>query len=179
MSKGSKIPTIEEILSYKEMVRQNPAAEASIEGKTNLREMTFRIMKAAQKTQAAEQAWQFCKTLAKFSHAPVSAADYKRMQKFVDDTELIDIVLIALEGYYPTNENSILSGFDVIGFYYCIALISQTLYKKQEIFDYLSKLTDYMLENNNSQIAILHRNMKKLEKEFPDLKPLRMKLEDV
>lgn len=36
-----------------------------------------------------------------FAHAPVSPAEYKRMQKYISETALIDVLLTALAGYYP------------------------------------------------------------------------------
>lgn len=180
MAKKMSTPTVEEILEYREAIREKRIAfEYTIECNAKLREMTLRLLKEAQAEEVATRVWQFCKKLTNCSHAPVSGADYKKMQKYVEDTELIDVVLAAMQGYFPTDENSILSGFDIIGYYYCVALLSQSDYRREECLDYLGKLTNYVAEQCNGHISVLLRNMQRLEKEYSDLKPFKKILESV
>ena len=180
MAKKMSTPTVEEILEYREAIREKRIAfEYTIECNAKLREMTLRLLKEAQAEEVAARVWQFCKKLTNCSHAPVSGADYKNMQKYVEDTELIDVVLAAMQDYYPTNENSILSGFDTIGYYYCVALLSQSVYRREECLDYLGKLTNYVAEQCEGHISVLLRNMQRLEKEYSDLKPFKKILESV
>ena len=180
MAKKVIVPTVEDIIEYRKAIREERIAfEYTIEGNAKFREMTLRLLEAAGTEEIAARTWQFCKNLTKCSHAPVSGADYKKMQKYVEDTELIDVVLEAMQGYFPTDENSILSGFDIIGYYYCVALLSQSDYRREECLDYLGKLTNYVAEQCNGHISVLLRNMQRLEKEYSDLKPFKKILESV
>lgn len=180
MAKKVLVPTVEEILEYREALREKKIAfEYTIEANAKLREMTLRLLKEVKTEDVAARTWQFCKNLTKCSHAPVSTADYKKMQKYLEDTELIDVVLAAMQDYYPTDENSILSGFDIIGYYYCVALLSQSVYRREECLEYLGGLTDYVAEQCSGHVSVLLRNMQRLEKEYSDLKPMKKRLEEL
>ena len=140
-------------------------------------EMTVRIMGIPMNDETKQIAWTYCKNLAKYSHCPVSKSDYKKVQKYISESELTDVLLNALDGYYPSDENFILSGFDMVGFYYSIALISQSEHRRSDCLSLLDKLTNYAIANLDDR-SVLLRNMKTLEKEFPDLSGFRKKLEE-
>lgn len=148
----------------------------TIEEIAESREITKRLRSVVDNDELWNRAWKYCKHLAKFSHAPVAISDYHRMKKYVDDKELISAILNVIDGYFPDKTNDLLSRFDIIGYSYCIALLSQTKENRSNILEYLNKLTDYVTENNVSFGVVLYRNMERLKKEFPDLADMEKKL---
>lgn len=148
----------------------------TIDELANKAEMTQRIKAVVKSEEVWDRAWKYCKNLAKFSTTPIELAQYRKMKKYAEDEELTDAVYEALQGYRPDNTNFILSGFDVVGFYYSIALISQSDYKRERTLTYLNDLADYMIDNKIDDGRVLYRNMKKLKKDFPDLADLEKKL---
>lgn len=172
-----KIPTLDEILEYKRLVREGAInGDYTLEGNAKLSGMTVQIFQVPMEDEVRALAWKYCKNLANYSHCPVTKAEYKRMQKYTGETALVDVVLKALEGYYPTNENHIMSGFDIVGFYYSVALISQCTYRRNDCLAFLEKLTDYEIQNLDDKGKLMLRNMQALEKEYPDLKEFSDKL---
>lgn len=176
-----KIPTLEEIIEYRHLIKENTHSVITGIGIDELamhREMTLRIFQVSMDDNTKQIAWKYCKNLAKYSHCPVAKTEYKRMQAYVHETGLIDVLLSALDGYLPDNENFILSGFDIVGFYYSIALISQSTYRRQECLDLLDKLANHAIMNLDNKGSLVLRNMKMLEKEYPDLAEFRIRLEE-
>lgn len=76
------------------------------------------------------------------------------------------------ENYYP------FSGLipDIQGYYYCIALVSQSQHRRADCIAYLTELTDYFIANLPDELDVLGRNMKVLKKEYKDLEVLEQKL---
>lgn len=118
----------------------------------------------------------YAKKLASFAHAPVTNKEYKRMEIFVTNKHLVQVVFEIIEKYKIPNENCIMSGFDIIGYFYSIALISFTAKERKEYLYFLEKLSDELIEENNTYIDILYRNMDKL-KGLTYLEPLRLKIQ--
>lgn len=82
------------------------------------------------KEESVNDIWKLCKKLAGFAHAPVNLSDYKRMEVYASDGNIIDTVLAALkECYYPF-EGQLIP--DIQGYYYCIALVSQAKYRRED-----------------------------------------------
>lgn len=178
MAKTAPAPTLDEILAYRKAYNEGLGKGASIDGSTQTvmtREMTVRIFSLQMSEDVRETAWKFCKQLGKFTHAPVSPADYKRMEKWVGEHGLIDALLQACGGYYP-DENDPL-GFDTVGFYYSIALLSQSKYRREDCLVFLDKLTQYYVKTGIDKYNVLLRNMTRLVKDFPDLAPFKTALE--
>ena len=123
-----------------------------------------------------ERVWVYCKRLAKFSHAPVSPKDYQRMKDYLNDHELIDVLLQLVSEYMPTDDY--LVNFDVIGHSYIIALLSQSKYRREDILKSLDFLVDYVMDNELRYVVVLHRNVERLKKEYTDLERLEEKLRD-
>lgn len=142
-----------------------------------LKEMTVRIFSVDMDESTRQTAWKYCKALANFAHAPVFPAEYKRMEKRLPETALIDVLLKACDGYYPGSANDF--SFDRVGFSYSIALISQSRYRRADCLALLDKVTQYFVKTKNDWYRVLLRNMTKLEKAFPDLAPFKAALETI
>lgn len=180
MAKTATAPTLDEILAYRKAYEERLGKGVPIDGSTQtamIREMTVRIFSAEMNGDVRETAWKFCKQLSKFMHAPVSPADYKRMEKWVDEHGLIDALLTACDGYYPNEKNPL--EFDTVGFYYSIALLSQSQYRRADCLALLDKVTQYYVKTKLDEYNVLLRNMTKLVKDFPDLAPFKTALESI
>lgn len=173
------IPTVEEIRELKETIKkmsyQELAASGILEDSKKMimkSTMTEILLRNAPK-ELEEDIWKLCKKLANFAHAPVSLAEYKRVRAYAENSEIVNVVLSGLrENYYP------FSGLipDIQGYYYCIALVSQSQHRRADCIAYLTELTDYFIANLPEEIGVLRRNMKVLKKEYKDLEVLEQKL---
>lgn len=178
MAKGQKIPTLDEMLEYNKRVNadiENLVRDA--DHRVMLKEMTLRIFSVEMNDDLKVTAWKFCKTLANFAHAPVSLAEYKRMQKWLGETALIDVLIKALNDYFPDETKEFYS-IDTVGFYYSIALISQSKYRRTDCLKILEDLTDFFI-NTECDRSVILRNMTKLVKDYPDLESFKNKLESI
>lgn len=139
--------------------------------------MRNEIIERLGKIAKSEKHIKFCKKLSSFSHATVSLKEYQRMKDFSDDTQLIENTYDILSEY-PLPENDIMSEFqfDIIGYSYCIALLSQSEYNRTENLLLLSKIADEAIQKQCTYGKVLLRNMKKLKKDYPDLTELEEKL---
>lgn len=174
---ASKVPTLDEMTEYRERVRANRNEFiADVAHNAMMREMTKRIFAVDMPEDVRETAWKFCKQLVKYTHAPVSPADYKKMEKWLDTT-LIDVLLKACDGYFP--DPAFKYGFDTIGFSYSIALISQSQYRRQDCLDLLARITQYYVRTKDDWYTVLLRNMKVLMKSYPDLAQFKADLENI
>ena len=178
MAKAVKVPTLEEMQEYLKLWkadfknRINDADHAAMH-----KEMTLRIFSEDMTDDVKLTAWKYCKEMAKFSHAPVSPAEYKRVEKWLGESGLIDVLLKACEDYYP--DPAFKYNFDTIGFSYSIALISQSQYRRQDCLALLDKITQYYVNTKDDWYTVLLRNMQKLVKDFPDLAPFKTALESI
>lgn len=173
-------PTLDEIIAYRKSYYESLGTGAPIDGSTQtamIMEMTVRIFSAPMSEDARETAWKFCKQLSKFSHAPVSPAEYKRMEKWVGEHGLIDALLLACDGYYPDEKKPL--EFDTVGFYCSIAILSQSQYRRADCLALLDKLTQYYVKTKTDKYNVLLRNMTRLVKDFPDLAPFKTALESI
>lgn len=182
MAKANKVPTLAEMQEYLQAWkadssnRINDADHAAMH-----KPMTLRIFKVIEDDNVSDSvkatAWSFCKQLTKFSHAPASPADYKRMEKYKGETELIDVLLKACDGYFP--DPAFKYNFDTIGFSYSIALISISDHRRQDCLALLDCVTQYYVKAKDDWYTVLLRNMRKLIKEYPDLAPFKTALEAI
>lgn len=180
MAKASTAPTLDEILEYRKAFKESLGKGVPIDGSTQtvmIMEMTVRIFSVKMDDDVRETAWKYCKQLSKFSHAPVSPAEYKRIEKWVGEHGLIDALLKACDGYYPDEKNPL--EFDTVGFYYSIALLSQSKYRRADCLALLDKITRYYVKTKIDKYNVLLRNMTKLVKDFPDLAPFKTALESI
>ena len=140
------------------------------------RDITKRLSKVVNDETLWQRVYIFCKHLAKFSHAPITLNDYKRMEKYTNDKELVEAVYNAIKDYFYIDNSD--GHFDIIGHAYCIALLSQTKYNRENTINYLNKCADILIKNNEQGYGLaMYRNMKTLSKEYPDLKNLEKKLQ--
>jgi hypothetical protein len=123
-----------------------------------------------------EVAWKYCKKTATFTHAPVTVKEYLRMESFAEDEALVLAIAAIIEKWAVPNENPILSGFDVIGYFYSIALLSVAQYNRENNIKLINKLCDKLMQEKNEYCNLLLRNMTRLKKKYPDLTALEEKL---
>ena len=132
------------------------------------KQMTYVLMSHASESNK-ETIWKYCKKIASFSHAPVTLKEYQRMKSFSEDKAIVDVVLQGLkENPYPFSggKNKV---EPVQGYYYAIATISQSAYRRTDIISLLQQIADYLKQNMPDAVSILKRNMDVLKKEYPDL----------
>ena len=117
---------------------------------------------------------QYGKKLAQFAHAPVSLKHYKRMLPFASNKELVAVVFKVLQ------ENGLrtLDFSDVKKYYYSIALISIAEENRCAHLAFLEKLAKIYIVEHKHSVDVLHRNMLRLHKEYPDLLPIKQLLEN-
>ncbi|WP_085833799.1 hypothetical protein [Clostridium merdae] len=123
-----------------------------------------------------KEVWIYCKKLGSFVHAPVSLNDYKRMLPFAENKPLVNEVFAMLQTYELPND-TLDERNDVIGYFYSIALISVAKENRSEHIAFLEELADKFKKENSRYVGVLHRNMKRLCKDYPDLKPIQLSLE--
>jgi len=120
--------------------------------------------------------WKYCKKLASCTHAPVALSDYKRMAPFALNKPLVTAVFTVLQNC-DVPIKSVPVGFDVIGYFYSIALISISDENRVAHMKFLMRLAEKFINEDNRFIPVLHRNMARLCKEYPDLLPIRQMLD--
>ena len=131
-------------------------------------QMTYILMSFANETNK-ERIWKYCKKLASYSHAPFTLKEYQRMAPFAEDKDIVDAILKGLEeNMYPFSDGK--SKVEPIqGYYYAIATISQSSYRRDDIIALLQKLAEYFKEKLPDDVFVLKRNMEVLKKNYPDL----------
>lgn len=124
-----------------------------------------------------EEIWKLCSKISSTTHAPVTKKEYERMLPFTTKTSIVDAVLKYLETNIPDYDYIGWSlKFNITGYYYCIALISQSDYRHDECETQLWNSVNYHIENDPDKGMVLLRNMKVLEGNYPYLKPMKEKL---
>lgn len=183
MAKVEKIPTLQEIQEYNNSLNGSDWQDHYISDlyhHTMIKEMTVRIFSVTSPESVKPVLWKFCKALTNCAHAPVSPADYKRMEKYKEEFGLIDVLLEACRDYYPDRTVPINKDrFDIIGFFYSIALISISDYRRQDCLELLDHVTQYYVKTKDDYYFVLLRNMQKLVKDYPDLAPFKTTLETI
>ena len=182
MAKAIKVPMVAEMEEYLQACKADSSNRLNdADHVTMHKPMTLRIFKVIEADNMPDSvkaaAWSFCKQLTKFSHAPVSPADYKRMEKYKGETDIIDILLKACDGYFP--DPAFKYSFDTIGFSYSIALISISDHRRADCIALLDRVTQYYVKTKDDWYTVLLRNMQKLVKEYPDLAPFKTALETI
>ena len=175
MAKNIKVPTLQEMEEY--VKNRGDSRCYDLDHNAMLREMTRRIFSVEMSDDTKVTAWKFCKALANYAHAPVVASDYKRMEKWINETALIDVLLEACDNYFPNPKFKY--SFDTIGFSYSAALISQSQYRRQDCLNLLNKITQYYVSTKDDWYPVLLRNMKVLSKNYPDLTQFMTALESI
>ena len=141
---------------------------------TENRDMTKRLKEWTSNSdeEFKKEVWEYCKKLARYVHAPVSLAEYKRMVPFAANTPLVAAVFGVLQNcevplvYIPGR-------FDAVGYFYSIALISVAGENRSAHIEFLMGLAQKFISENHQFASTLHRNMVQLGKEYPDLLPIK------
>ena len=127
-----------------------------------------------------EEIWELCKKIAQTTHAPVTLKEYQRMLPFAQKEGTVDAVLKLLETYMPPFEDKYWTGiFDITGYYYCLALISLSYYRKEDCEKQLWTTIEQFIQHDSEleNIPVLLRNMKVLSDQRPALTDMRKKIE--
>lgn len=168
-------PTMQEISDVLQLFETSSVSELQKLGvfddnrKMVLRKQMTSVLMSHANEANKETIWKYCKKLASFSHAPVTLKEYQRMKSFSEDHDIVDVILLGLEeNPYPFSDgkNKV---EPVQGYYYAIATISQSTYRRTDIISLLQKIADYLKQNMPDKVSVLKRNMDVLKKEYPDL----------
>ena len=91
--------------------------------------------------------------------------------KVDEDDAIVDVVLDTLQDMkYPFKNTDFIP--DIMGYYYSIALISQSMHRREETIKLFNELVDYAISIKSNSALPLARNMDVLSKEYPDLSDL-------
>ena len=143
--------------------------------------ITVFLLEAAEEVGASnEEIWELCKKISQATHAPVTLKEYLRMEPFAQKEKTVDTVLKLLETYIPPFDAQYWTGiFDTTGYYYCLALISLSDYRKEDCEKQLWTTIDQFLKKDKDleKIPVLLRNMKVLGSQRPVLKEMKEHIE--
>lgn len=91
------------------------------------------------------------------------------MAEFAKDAEIVDVVFNSLSAnLYPFTKNPSEIG-SLSGYFYCVALLSQADYGRDEIITLLQKIVNFIKANDAECLFVMERNMEKLKPSYPDL----------
>jgi len=134
------------------------------------KKMTLPLMEHAS-DDVKEAVWKLVKRLSTYARTPGTVADYKKMAVFAENDAIVDVVLNTLKDMkYPFKNTDFIP--DVSGYYYSIALISQSMHRRDETIKLFNELVDYAIDIKSDSALPLARNMDVLSKEYPDLADL-------
>ncbi|MCR5460974.1 MAG: hypothetical protein K6F51_13955 [Acetatifactor sp.] len=144
--------------------------------------ITLPLLEAAEQVGATnEEIWELCKQISKASHAPVTLKEYQKMCPFAEKEKTVDTVLKLLETFIPPFGEKYWNNFDITGYYYCLALISLSDYRKEDCEARLWKTIEQFAEGDPEleKIPTLLRNMKVLGGQRATLKEMQKKIEEI
>ena len=95
------------------------------------------------------------------------------MGKFASNKPLVESVFAVLKDCGIPPRDTVRYEFDVISYYYSIALISIAEENRKEHVDFPRQLAHDFIEEDCRSIEVLHRNMLRLCKDYPDLLPIK------
>ncbi|MCM1089449.1 MAG: hypothetical protein NC092_05315 [Butyrivibrio sp.] len=131
-----------------------------------VKNMTVRLMQYANDANR-EKVWKLCKKLASYTHAPVKLKDYQRMKPYAEDEDIVDVILSSLrDDPYPFGSSPL---EPIQGYYYAIAVLSQSEYKRAECLELLTDIAEYFKVHQPDELRLLERNMDVLKSDYPDL----------
>lgn len=138
-------------------------------------ETTLPLMEAAECVGAQrEEIWKLCSKIASVTHAPIRMPDYERMKPFAENCNVVDVVLKYFETNEPMyDEERKTLELDIIGYSYCIALISWSDYRRDDCEKQLLNIADLFVKQDKSMCQVLLRNMRVMESCRPNLKPIK------
>lgn len=131
------------------------------------KKMTLPLMEHAPED-IKEPVWKLVKRLSTYARVPGSVSDFKKMAVFAKDDAVVDVVLDTLKDMkYPFKNTDFIP--DTAGYYYLVALISQSMHRRDETIGLFNELVDYAIATRSDSALPLARNMDILSKEYPDL----------
>ncbi len=131
------------------------------------KKMTLPLMDQASE-EVKEPVWKLVKKLSTYARVPVTVSDFKKMEAFAEDDAIVDVVLDTLKDMkYPFKNTDFIP--DIAGYYYCIALVSQSMHRRDETIKLFNELVDYAIAIQSDSALPLARNMDVMSKEYPDL----------
>ena len=136
--------------------------------------ITLPLLEAAEETGTSnEEIWALCKKIAQATHVPVTMKDYERMALFAEKTGTVDTVLKMMETYLPPFSEKHWAGiFDITGYYYCLALLSLSDYRKEDCEKQLWTTVHQFIAHQLYDTPLL-RNMRVLAPGRPALRPMK------
>lgn len=134
---------------------------------------TLPLLEAAEAVGTSNaEIWALCSKISSMTHAPVTKKEYERMRPFAQKPPIVNAVLQYLGTYRPNFEDWSLN-LSGRGYYYCLALISQSDYRHEECEKQLWNTVTYHIQNDPKVGTILLRNFKMLEDDYPYLTPMK------
>jgi hypothetical protein len=147
------------------MKKKGPSEEEL--NKYSRKKMTLPLMEHASE-EMKEPVWKLVKKLASYARVPGTVSDYKKMAVFAEDDAIVDVVLDTLKDMkYPFRNTDFIP--DIMGYYYSIALVSQSMHRRDETIKLFNGLVDYAISIRSKSALPLARNMDVLSKDYPDL----------
>ena len=113
------------------------------------KKMTLPLMEHASE-EMKEPVWKLVKKLASYARVPGAMSDFKKMAVFAEDDAIVDVVLDTLQDMkYPFKNTDFIP--DIMGYYYSIALISQSMHRREETIKLFNELVDYAISIRKSK----------------------------
>lgn len=119
------------------------------------------------------QAEKFAKKLQSFCYCPLSDKEYSRMKPFAVQEEVVNLVFEIVKDCEIPDSDNYDAIFDVVGYWYCIALLSMS--QNTDILEFLDSLTDSLIKRKHRNASLLMRNFENF-KELPTLKKMYDKI---
>ncbi|MBQ6229890.1 MAG: hypothetical protein IJJ74_02100 [Eubacterium sp.] len=131
------------------------------------KKMTLPLMEHASE-EVKESVWKLVKRLSTYARVPGTVSDFKKMAVFAEDDAIVDVVLDTLKDMkYPFKNTDFIP--DIAGYYYCIALVSQSMHRRDETIKLFNEIVDHAIAIQSDSALPLARNMDVMSKEYPDL----------
>ena len=173
-------PSIEEIVEVKNIFENSSLQELrdmnfyEDRRKMIIKENMTEILMRHANDGSREKTWKLCKKLSAFAHCPITLKEYLRMKPYADDPDIVDVVFSSIsDNRYPFTDGA--NKVEPIqAYWYCIAIISQTDYKREECKALLKELIGFFDGQRQDAGALLKRNMEVLVSTYRDLDELNM-----
>ena len=129
----------------------------------------------------ATTVFDYCKKIKSFVHCPIKLNDYKRMEEYTKNKELINQVYKTLKEIKQPIGNNTITANNKIFFWYSIALLSETDFNREEYDKYFKQLIVEVKNNykiNKNDFDLLKRNFEILKKEYKYLEKYFITMEN-
>lgn len=173
-------PSIEEIVEVKKIFENSSLQELrdmnfyEDRRKMIIKENMTEILMRHASDDNKEKIWKLCKKLSTYTHCPIALKDYLRMKPYAEDSDIVDVVFSSIcDNRYPFTDGT-KKVEPIQAYWYCIAIISQTDYKREECKALLKELIDFFEGQRQDEGSLLKRNMEMLVNTYPDLQELNV-----